>query len=338
MTDTGLPPLRHMVAVCGGSEADRGLLAAAAGFAERNGARLTLLSVIEPPAEAKAAARAAGVSLNVALERLAEERRARIRSFLPADLDPRIEIRTGRRFVEVVQFAIAEQVDFVLKTAEPLAGLQRFLFSSTDHHLLRKCPCPVWLLQPDAPPTQRRIVAAVDVDTQGAEEPGTLSSLNRSVLDAALRIASGPGTTIDALHAWDAAGEDLIRRWSDDPHAQAAAQDYAATAQNRRAGALGDLVDEAAALAAASGLTAPRVLPRLERGGARRIIPEWLGKVEADTLVIGTVARTGVLGVIIGNTSEDILNSVACSVVAVKPPGFASPIAPRPSSAGKPPR
>lgn len=41
-----------------------------------------------------------------------------------------------------------------------------------------------------------------------------------------------------------------------------------------------------------------------------------------------TVARTGLSGVIIGNTAEDVLNSIACSVVAIKPASFVSPTAP----------
>jgi nucleotide-binding universal stress UspA family protein len=43
--------------------------------------------------------------------------------------------------------------------------------------------------------------------------------------------------------------------------------------------------------------------------------------------VLGTVARTGLTGLLMGNTTERILGDVTCSVLAVKPPGFVSPIA-----------
>jgi nucleotide-binding universal stress UspA family protein len=42
---------------------------------------------------------------------------------------------------------------------------------------------------------------------------------------------------------------------------------------------------------------------------------------------MGTLARTGMPGVVIGNTAERILDDVTCSVIAVKPPGFVSPVA-----------
>ena len=41
---------------------------------------------------------------------------------------------------------------------------------------------------------------------------------------------------------------------------------------------------------------------------------------------MGTIARTGLPGVLIGNTAEKVLDDVHCSVVAVKPPGFVSPL------------
>jgi nucleotide-binding universal stress UspA family protein len=37
---------------------------------------------------------------------------------------------------------------------------------------------------------------------------------------------------------------------------------------------------------------------------------------------MGTISRTGFPGVTIGNTAETILQSVTCSVLAVKPDGF----------------
>lgn len=41
---------------------------------------------------------------------------------------------------------------------------------------------------------------------------------------------------------------------------------------------------------------------------------------------MGSVARTGISGLIMGNTAERILGSLPCSVITVKPEGFVSPI------------
>ena len=55
----------------------------------------------------------------------------------------------------------------------------------------------------------------------------------------------------------------------------------------------------------------------------------WL-LVEAasiDLLVMGSVGRTGLEGFLIGNTAEAVLRRVSCSVLALKPGSFESPIA-----------
>ena len=52
-------------------------------------------------------------------------------------------------------------------------------------------------------------------------------------------------------------------------------------------------------------------------------IPEGI-----DTIVMGSVGRTGLAGFFIGNTAETVLSRVKCSVLTVKPDGFVSPVSP----------
>jgi len=64
----------------------------------------------------------------------------------------------------------------------------------------------------------------------------------------------------------------------------------------------------------------------LVKGSARREIPVLAQKLEVDVVVMGTVARTGIPGLIMGNTAEAILEQLDCSVLAIKPPGFVTPV------------
>jgi nucleotide-binding universal stress UspA family protein len=64
----------------------------------------------------------------------------------------------------------------------------------------------------------------------------------------------------------------------------------------------------------------------LIKGSARKEVPTLSRHLEADLIVMGTVARTGIPGFIMGNTAEAILNQIDCSVLAVKPPGFVTPV------------
>lgn len=45
-----------------------------------------------------------------------------------------------------------------------------------------------------------------------------------------------------------------------------------------------------------------------------------------DLIVMGTVARTGIAGIPMGNTAEAVLDRVDCSYLTVKPERFECPI------------
>ena len=62
------------------------------------------------------------------------------------------------------------------------------------------------------------------------------------------------------------------------------------------------------------------------KGDPRRDIPAFAKEIKADLVVMGTVARTGLSGFFMGNTAETILNQLDCSVLAIKPPGFVTPV------------
>lgn len=64
----------------------------------------------------------------------------------------------------------------------------------------------------------------------------------------------------------------------------------------------------------------------LLEGSPRQDIPAISKEIKADLVVMCTVARTGISGFFMGNTAETILNQLDCSVLAIKPQGFVTPV------------
>ena len=64
----------------------------------------------------------------------------------------------------------------------------------------------------------------------------------------------------------------------------------------------------------------------LIKGYARKEIPLFTKEINADLVIMGTVDRTGIPGLFMGNTAESILNQLDCSVLAIKPQGFVTPV------------
>jgi len=49
-------------------------------------------------------------------------------------------------------------------------------------------------------------------------------------------------------------------------------------------------------------------------------------ELQAELIVMGTIRHAGIEGILIGNTAETILHRIDCSVLAVKPEGFVTPV------------
>ena len=72
------------------------------------------------------------------------------------------QVKTGTPFIEIIRAVMRNAYDLVIKAAHPSPGLADRLLGSTDLHLLRKCPCPVWIDRPGKPIPYKSVLAAVD--------------------------------------------------------------------------------------------------------------------------------------------------------------------------------
>jgi len=316
---------RNILVVCSQAEDDDALIRFACGLAPSRDTPVTLMSVVEPPDDLSVVARLAGTSTSAVTGQLAAEHRAgleaRAKRSAP-EQNVRITVGVDKPFIAIIREAVVSEADLVIKAAGTLEdGLPLFL--STDQHLLRKCPCPVWLRLHDAPCDLSTVLAAVDVDDSLAAEPQTLAGLNRRIVEAALQIVS-PGGAVHVLHVWDTPGETLLRRFSNVPDTDTTIERYRDEVWARHRAALDRLVDRAGSWMATQKTVS--VLARLVQGFPRRVIAEQAQLLEAGALVLGTSARVGIPGLLIGNTAEDTLNTVNCSVLTVKPPGYVTPL------------
>lgn len=300
-------------------------LARSVNLAESNQARLRVVMVAEKISLGMGMPEGGPISeqLQNALLRDSEELlKSAIRPYRDrVDIDTGVLV--GTPFLEVIREVLRSKHDLVVKTAEDLEWLDR-LFGSDDMHLLRKCPCPVWLLKPGVPRRFRNILAAVDVDD--AYSPRELElrlTLNDQVLKLATSLAVTEFARLHIGHAWDAIGVGSLRSgFLRSLQAQLAL--YIEQIRLHRKDNLDRLLQR---LASDVGPEVLEIQPHLVNGTPREAIPALASAVEADLVIMGTVTRTGIPGFIVGNTAEMILSQITCSVLAVKPPGFTSPVA-----------
>lgn len=294
--------------------------------AEANQARLTVVDLQQGPAT-PAARMPGGLSPERLRAALAEASAERLQNYIDS-ADGRVDLDTrtldGGGFVEVIRTVQSGGHDLVVKAAmEPGSG-RRYLFSSFDMHLLRKCPVPVWLVKPGGGGERyRRVLAPVDVDPDGAAR--TDPSLNRRILETAAAQALADGAELHVAHAWQPAYEGVLRSrgvFSE----EAEVQRYIESERQAHRSAFDRLAEDMRSWIGGESCDWLHPVFHLRQGEAATVIPELADELDTDLVVMGTVGRTGIAGLLIGNTAETIIEGIACSVLAVKPPGFRSPI------------
>ena len=66
----------------------------------------------------------------------------------------------------------------------------------------------------------------------------------------------------------------------------------------------------------------PAARTHVLQGGTRQQLLALTDQLRADAVVMGAISRSGLKGLFLGNTAEDVLDRLHCDLVIVKPEGF----------------
>ncbi len=290
-------------------------------------ARLACLKV-HPEIKSAGFSQLTGISASYLKEKLIDVDKNKAKALIAASNSPSdtsITTKFGKKYVEIIRTVIEKKHDLVIKEVDDTAWLDR-LFGSDDMHLLRKCPCPVLLMKKKEKPKYKHIIVAVDFEDQNELEGGDKAyALNKTLVDLASSLALSEMATLHVVNAYDVLHAGFIGLWVEQPE-KVEKELFDSEYKNRRyqmntlmQGLKQSLGEE----------TFKDLSPQthLLQGAADTELLKFANKIDADLMVMGTVGRSGLSGVIIGNTAESILSELTCSVLAVKPEGFVSPVA-----------
>ena len=248
-------------------------------------------------------------------ERLVRDRRQQLARIAGEVSDVRAEAKllVGRPATVLIEEVLRSNHDLIMRShARDLTSPGPRPFGAVDMELLRKCPCPVLLVRHGQPATEPRIACAIDAS---ADDPEA-QALNAKIIELALVMAdyleSGSPTL---FHAWTPIAERAVRSHVLDDQ-------FATYLEKTRQSATSTLARIAQSFE--GRLDEKQIV--LRRGEPDDVIPEFVVSEGIDVLVMGTVARGGIPGVLIGNTAERVLRKLPCSVLTVKPDGFESPV------------
>jgi nucleotide-binding universal stress UspA family protein len=218
----------------------------------------------------------------------------------------------GKTSIAVIKQVQSQQHDVVVMQAKGTHSRRVGGIGDTAWELLRKCPCPVLLIaQQEAATMPKKILVALDA---AAEDPRHIE-LNRKIMAAAAHLAVKLNVGLTAIHCWAIYGESMVRNYM----SEGEFRDIEASTRQ--------LGEEGLQKLAGELTEKPRDFHlKLLRGMPNTHVPAYANGNDFDLVVMGTVARQGIAGALLGNTAEEVLPQLKSSILAIKPDGFVSPI------------
>jgi nucleotide-binding universal stress UspA family protein len=196
----------------------------------------------------------------------------------------------------IIDVQQAEGCGLVIKQHFADNPLKKALLTPADWKLLRYCPSPVLLVKTAKPWTGGVILAAIDVGNTDGEH----RTLHATIVDHGFDIAS---LAKAQLHVISAHPSPMLS--AADPVFQ-----LKETIEARYR-------DQCKAFQAEFDIDDTHL--HIEEGPADVLIPHIAHELQAAVTIIGTVARTGISGALIGNTAEVVLDALESDVLVLKP-------------------
>ena len=248
------------------------------------------------------------------LEKLAERLREQ-------GIQVQYELLQGNGAEKVVDYVLRHGHDLLIKSAEQPRGLAQRLFGTVGQRLMRKCPCPVWIIRAPAKSTAFSHLDRVDPMPVEKER----NPMNVKMMELATSLATLHGSDLHVAYVW--------------PYWAQCNPSMLAPQQNADLRQINSQI-EAAQKARLEELigpfrkTGPDFTTHLLQGEPGNMIASLTADLDVSLLVLGTIGKLKLNFFQIGHTAEKILDQVHCSVLTVKPDRFAEIALPRIGTSG----
>ena len=223
----------------------------------------------------------------------------------------------GRPRQAVYRVSQEHHIDLVVKLADASGTLTGKQLTGNDLALLRKCPVPILMMtdRDQQPNLHGKIMVAMDV----GDPDSNAHDLNRTLLQYGIYLASQEQAELHLVSVWNVP---LARR-SLQTLSDEELYELQEITHRRYHNKLQEIMQEVGIKESDDRLS---VSIHLLRGNPASEIQQLVNELNVDVIVMGTLGRHQ-KGIFVGNTAETIMNSIYCSILAVKPEGFISPLA-----------
>ncbi|QBR84874.1 universal stress protein [Legionella israelensis] len=228
--------------------------------------------------------------------------------------DIAIHVESGKTpDIRIIRHVLRHSHDLLVKEIESSDNAKGF--KALDMELLRKCLCALFLHRPSKH-AYNKLHVAVAIDPFEEDQAGL--DLTIELLQISHSLAKQYTGKLSIFSCWSFALEGYVRG---NPWLKITPEEIDNLLAEEKESHKKAIKEQIKAAKIKDNYTIVQL-----KGQPEYLIPKEIEHKKIDILVMGTVARTGISGFIIGNTAENILQRINCSLLALKPQGFTSPV------------
>lgn len=257
-----------------------------------------LVTIYDPAAPVAESVRmGAGEQIrNISMEGASTLARGAVERFSELGIKTTHEVRWDRRTdLAALEAAQRHKSDLIIKTG----ALSEQEPDVSDRNILRSCVCPVYLVRTDRVSGNGSLVAAIDL----VRDDDRHRTLNRTVLQHARQLANAFAKHLHVIAVFPplATALPLLEEFSEEQSMHKEVE----TRYRKRAEGMLQCYDCSSTVHVREGIPAT-------------IISELARELGSTPIVTGTIARTGIAGLVVGNTIERLLEHSDQDVFCVK--------------------
>ena len=286
-------------------------------FASENSSKLTIIQVVEPLPLALKNVLKSEYKLNFKkhLENQEKEEKRLIEDIiLEYNIESEVVLLEGEVSFEIIKHCVSQNADLLIIKDQKKSAIKEKVFGSNTFRILRKCPCPVWVISDSLlDNSTQKVLATVDIMNEELEA----IEQNKEIITVAYNFAKLFNGKVHVINTYRHFGEELQKgHWGlGVDEAQEIDNQLQITHQ-----------EKLEALVKQISFEGVEVVVETIKGDASLVIQDLANKEDINLVVMGTVSRTGISGFIMGNTAEKALRFMSESVVAIKPSSFKCPL------------
>ncbi len=210
-------------------------------------------------------------------------------------------VRFGKPFLETMQVVKENNVDLLVIGTHGRAGVDRVMLGSVAERIVRKAGCPVMVIKGIKYTGFKRIIVPID-----------FSDCSRKALEYAIATARAHNSRLTILHVYE---KSFV-----EPYVNAANSEEKADEIMKEIERVNETkYDEFLKTVDLNGVEYEKLL---KKGIAETDIVEIAMEQQANLIVMGTHGRSGIKHILIGNTAEEVVRTVHCDIIIVKPEKF----------------